>query len=104
MRELREAVAHAQAALTLEEHIAEVADKLATIDGPDLYWEEKGPMQNPPLEESDFKEYDKYSTFVAACNSHGIDLNQGDLKAVAAKSVEDCCGICGGGRAARGAV
>ena len=31
LAELREAVAHAQAALTLEEHIPEVADKLATV-------------------------------------------------------------------------
>jgi hypothetical protein len=51
-----------------------VADTLATIQGPDLYWEERGPLQNPPLEESDFKEYDTFSLFLAACSKHGVDL------------------------------
>jgi hypothetical protein len=60
-------------------NMANAGDMLATMDGPDMYWEEKGPLQDPPLEESDFKEYDKYSTFVAACNQHGIDLNQPDI-------------------------
>ena len=36
LAELREAVAHAQAALTLEEHIPEVAGKLANTDQPEL--------------------------------------------------------------------
>jgi len=56
--------------------MAAVADTLATIQGPDLYWEEKGPLQDPPLEESDFKEYDTFSLFLAACSKHGVDLNQ----------------------------
>jgi hypothetical protein len=56
--------------------MANVTDTLSTIQGPDLYWEEKGPMQNPPKEESDFKEYDTFSTFLAACAKHGVDLNQ----------------------------
>lgn len=59
--------------------MATAGDMLATMDGADLYWEEKGPLQNPPLEESDFKEYDKFSTFVAACQQHGIDLSQPDI-------------------------
>merc|ERR1719238_1638393 len=56
--------------------MASVAETLATVQGPDLYWEEKGPLQNPPKEESDFKEYDKFSTFLDACASFGVDLNQ----------------------------
>ena len=56
--------------------MAAIADTLATIQGPDLYWEEKGPLQNPPKEESDFKEYDTYSTFLDACSSHGVDVIQ----------------------------
>merc|ERR1719163_2156555 len=59
--------------------MATIGDQLSTMDGADLYWEEKGPLQNPPLEESDFKEYDKFSTFVAACQQHGIDLSQPDI-------------------------
>merc|ERR1719231_786306 len=59
--------------------MATVGDMLATMEGPDLYWEEVGPLQNPPKEESDFKEYDKFSTFVAACKQHGIDLSQPDI-------------------------
>merc|ERR1711988_1524885 len=31
----------------------------------------------------DFKEYDKYSTFVDACKSHGIDLSQPDITVLA---------------------
>ena len=58
---------------------ATVANQLATMDGPDLYWEEKGPLQNPPMEESDFKEYDTFSTFLAACSEHGVDLTQSDI-------------------------
>jgi hypothetical protein len=56
--------------------MASVTDTLATIQGPDLYWEEKGPLQDPPMEESDFKEYDTFSLFLAACAKHGVDLNQ----------------------------
>jgi hypothetical protein len=56
--------------------MATVADTLATIQGPDLYWEEVGPLQNPPKEESDFKEYDTFSLFLEACKKHGVDLNQ----------------------------
>jgi len=59
--------------------MATVGDMLASMDGPDLYWEEKGPLQNPPLEESDFKEFDKYSTFLAACQQNGVDLSQPDI-------------------------
>merc|ERR1719258_766581 len=58
---------------------ATIASKLATMDGPDLYWEEKGPLQNPPMEESDFKEYDTFSTFLDACSEHGVDLGQPDI-------------------------
>merc|ERR1719231_587507 len=59
--------------------MAAVADTLATIQGPDLYWEEKGPLQDPPKEESDFKEYDTFSIFLDACKSHGVDLNAPDI-------------------------
>ena len=59
--------------------MANVADTLATVQGPDLYWEEKGPLQDPPLEESDFKEFDSYSKFLEACSSHGVDLTAADI-------------------------
>jgi len=59
--------------------MAAIADTLATIQGPDLYWEEKGPLQDPPLEESDFKEYDTFSVFLDACATHGVDLNAPDI-------------------------
>jgi hypothetical protein len=59
--------------------MASIDSMLATMDGPDLYWEDKGPLQNPPKEESDFKEFDKYSTFLDACKQHGVDLSQADI-------------------------
>ena len=55
-------------------NMAAIGDLLSSMDGPDLYWEEKGPLQNPPMEESDFKEYDTFSTFLAACKEYGVDL------------------------------
>jgi len=67
--------------------MANVADTLATMQGPDLYWEEIGPLQDPPKEESDFKEYDTFSTFLAACQQHGIDLNQPDITVLAPGNV-----------------
>jgi len=63
--------------------MATIGDTLATIEGPDLYWGDKGPLQNPMKEESDFKEYDKYSTFLDACKEHGIDLSQPDITVLA---------------------
>ena len=54
-------------------NMATAGDTLATIEGPDLYWEEVGPLQNPPKEESDFKEFDTFSTFLDACGSFGVD-------------------------------
>merc|ERR1719231_1993717 len=59
--------------------MASVGDTLSTIQGPDLYWEEKGPLQDPPKEESDFKEYDTFSTFLGACAQHGVDLSAPDI-------------------------
>ena len=59
--------------------MADVAGTLATIEGPDLYWGEKGPLQNPMKEEADFKEFDKFSTFLDACSSHGVDLSAPDI-------------------------
>jgi len=56
-------------------NMATIGDELATIQGPDLYWEEKGPLQNPPKEESDFKEHDTFSIFLDACKTHGVDLS-----------------------------
>jgi len=59
--------------------MATVTETLSTIDGPDLYWGDKGPLQNPMKEESDFKEYDTFSTFLAACSEHGVDLSAPDI-------------------------
>merc|ERR1719486_1627892 len=59
--------------------MANIADTLATIEGPDLYWEEVGPLQNPPKEESDFKEYDSFSMFLEACSAGGVDLSAPDI-------------------------
>jgi len=59
--------------------MATIANTLSSIEGPDLYWEEKGPLQNPPKEESDFKEYDTFSTFLGACAQHGVDLSAPDI-------------------------
>jgi len=63
--------------------MANIGETLATIDGPDLYWGDKGPLQNPMKEESDFKEFDKYSTFLSACADHSIDLSQPDITVLA---------------------
>jgi uncharacterized surface protein with fasciclin (FAS1) repeats len=59
--------------------VATVAAQQASNDGPYRYWEDKGPLQNPPKEENEFKEYDTFSTFVAACASHGVDLAAADI-------------------------
>merc|ERR1719331_2363818 len=67
--------------------MANIADTLGSIEGPDLYWEEIGPLQNPPKEESDFKEYDTFSTFLAACAQHGVDLSQPDITVFAPGNV-----------------
>merc|ERR1719454_1577140 len=63
--------------------MATIDSMLSTMDGPDLYWGDKGPLQNPMKEESDFKEFDKYSTFLGACAEHGIDLSQPDITVLA---------------------
>ena len=63
--------------------MATIDSMLATMDGPDLYWGDKGPLQNPMKEESDFKEFDKYSTFLDACKQHGVDLSQADITVMA---------------------
>merc|ERR1719261_209094 len=77
--------------------MATIADTLSTIQGPDLYWEEKGPLQDPPKEESDFKEYDTYSTFLGACAAHGVDLSAPDITVFAPgnKACEDFSSING---------
>jgi len=59
--------------------MADVAATLASIEGPDLYWGEKGPLQNPMKEESDFKEFDTFSTFLGACKDFGVDLSVSDI-------------------------
>ena len=43
-------------------NMANIADTLATADGPEIFWGPDGPLQNPMKEESDFKEYDKFTT------------------------------------------
>jgi len=63
--------------------MASVADTLASMDGPDIYWGPDGPLQNPMKEESDFKEYDSYSTFLGACAQHGVDLSAPDITVLA---------------------
>ena len=55
--------------------MATITDTLSTIEGPDRYWEDLGPLQNPMKEESDFKEFDTFSTFLGACAANGVDLN-----------------------------
>ena len=59
--------------------MATVGEMLATMEGPDLYWEKIGPLQNPPKEESDFKEYDSFSMFLEACSAGGVDLSAPDI-------------------------
>ena len=66
-------------AVRMSSPVATVAAQLSSMDGPDLYWEEVGPLQDPPFEESDFKEFDTYSTFLEACSTHGVDLTQADI-------------------------
>lgn len=67
--------------------MASVADTLASADGPEIFWGPDGPLQNPMKEESDFKEFDKFTTFLDACKSHGIDLTQPDITVLAPANV-----------------
>ena len=73
----------------IQVQMATIADTLASMEGPDMYWEEKGPLQDPPKEESDFKEFDKYDTFLKACADNGVDLGQADIT-VFAPANEPC--------------
>jgi len=77
--------------------VATIATKLATIDGPDMYWEEKGPLQNPPKEENEFKEFDTYSKFLEACAANGVDLTASDITvfAPANKAVDEYSSVYG---------
>ena len=68
-------------------NMANIADTLATADGPEIFWGPDGPLQNPMKEESDFKEYDKFTTFLAACKEHGVDLTQPDITVLAPANV-----------------
>jgi len=67
--------------------MASIADTLASADGPEIFWGPDGPLQNPMKEESDFKEYDKFTTFLEACKTHGIDLTQPDIIVLAPANV-----------------
>jgi uncharacterized surface protein with fasciclin (FAS1) repeats len=67
--------------------MATVGNTLATADGPEIFWGPDGPLQDPMKEESDFKEYDKFSIFVQACQANGIDLNQPDITVLAPANV-----------------
>ena len=67
--------------------MASVPDALTSIDGPEIFWGPDGPLQNPMKEESDFKEFDTFSTFLGACQSHGIDLTQPDITLFAPPNV-----------------
>ena len=60
-------------------NMANIADTLATADGPEIFWGPDGPLQNPMKEESDVRGQDAYKKFAAACASFGVDLNQPDI-------------------------
>ena len=68
-------------------NMATIADTLATADGPEIFWGPDGPLQDPMKEESDFKEFDKFTTFLAACNEHGVDLTAPDITVLAPANV-----------------
>merc|ERR1719238_1639716 len=67
--------------------MASIPEVLATTDGPEIFWGAEGPLQNPMMEESDLKEYDTFSTFLAACESTGVDLSQPDITVLAPANV-----------------
>merc|ERR1719181_1609937 len=67
--------------------MATVGETLATVNGPEIFWGPEGPLQDPMKEESDLKEYDTFSTFLAACSSAGIDLSQPDITVLAPANV-----------------
>ena len=67
--------------------MATIGQSLSSMDGPDIYWGPDGPLQNPMKEESDFKEFDSFSTFLAACAQHGVDLDQPDITVFAPANV-----------------
>merc|ERR1719201_2636381 len=67
--------------------MASLKDVLATTNGPEIFWGAEGPLQDPMKEESDLKEYDTFSTFLTACDQHGIDLSQPDITVFAPANV-----------------
>lgn len=54
--------------------MATIKDTLSTMEGPEIFWGPEGPLQDPMKEESDLKEMDTFSMFVAACAANGVDL------------------------------
>ena len=67
--------------------MATIGDSLATSNGPEIFWGPDGPLQDPMKEESEFKEWDKFSMFVDACKSHGVDLSQPGITVLAPANV-----------------
>lgn len=67
--------------------MATVGATMATTNGPEIFWGPDGPLQNPMLEESEFKEWDTFSMFLDACSQHGVDLNQAGITVLAPANV-----------------
>jgi len=67
--------------------MASVGDTLGTMEGPEIFWGAEGPLQDPMKEESELKEYDTFSTFLAACSAAGVDLSQPDITVFAPANV-----------------
>jgi len=76
-----------QATRTVSPMMATISQTLSSTDGPDIYWGPDGPLQNPMKEESDFKEYDTFSTFLSACAANGVDLDQPGITVFAPANV-----------------
>ena len=59
-------------------NMASIADSLAGLQGPEIFWGSEGPLQNPMKEESDLKGYDGFGSFIAGVKAAGVDLASGE--------------------------
>jgi len=65
----------------------DIAGVLSGLQGPEIFWGPEGPLQDPMKEESELKEYDTFSSFVAACSANGVDLSQPGITVLAPANV-----------------
>ena len=60
---------------------ANIADTVATLEGPEIFWGSEGVLEG--FDESDIKGYDMFSKLSAALKDNGVDLSGGEYTLLA---------------------